>query len=397
MQQVYMDHAATTPLDERVFEVMAPYLKGHFGNASSVHRRGRKARFAVEESRERVGVQLGAEPGEIIFTSGGTEADNLAIKGVLNHQFKQTGSRGHLITSAAEHEAVLRPAEALRDAGWPVTILEPADHGAVTARQVAEAMRPETVLVSIMHANNETGVLSPIDEIAALCREHDVLLHCDAVQTAGLLAIDVEALGVDLLSLSGHKFYGPKGVGVLYVRGGVDLDPLIEGGSQERKRRGGTENVAGVVGCAEALALAVSNAAPRAEHLRQLQHRLVQGIRDRLGQTVQLNTPIDTAPVAPHVVNIAFPPQHGQPMDGEMLLLNLDMAGVQASAGSACTSGALEPSHVLDAMGLPRKTAAAAVRFSMGKDTTAADVDYALDTLATVVHRMRRKEARATP
>ncbi len=390
MQQVYMDHAATTPLDERVFEVMVPYLKEHFGNASSVHARGRKARFAVEESRERVAELIGAEPGEIIFTSGGTEADNLALKGVLRRHAQRTGARGHLITSAVEHEAVLRPAEALADAGWPVTILDPAPHGAVTPEQLTAVFRPETVLVSLMHANNETGVLTPIEEIAAACDEHDVLLHCDAVQTAGLMPFDVNDLGVDLLSMSGHKFYGPKGVGVLYVRGGVDLDPLVEGGSQERKRRGGTENVAAVVGCTEALALAVDDAAARAERIGRLQRRLIRGVRERLGDTVHLNTPLDAAPVAPHVVNLAFPPHEEQPMDGEMLLLNLDMRGVHASAGSACTSGALEPSHVLSALDLPRETASAAVRFSLGKDTTAEEIDYVVETLDAVVQRMRR-------
>lgn len=390
MQQVYMDHAATTPLDPRVLEAMLPYLKEHFGNASSVHSLGRKARFAVEESRERVADLLGAEPGEIVFTSGGTEADNTAIKGVLRHRRLQEGRRGHLITSATEHEAVLRPAEALADAGWPVTILQPGPHGAVTPDQVAEAMRPETVLVSLMHANNETGVMNPVSEIAALCHEQDVVLHCDAVQTAGLMPIDVKTLDVDLLSLSGHKFYGPKGVGVLYVRGGIDLDPLVEGGSQERRRRGGTENVAATVGLAEALALAAEAAEARTERLARLQRRLVEQLHEALGGTYVLNTPIDEAPVAPHVVNLAFPPNGDEPMDGEMLLLNLDMEGVQASAGSACTSGALEPSHVLSALGLPRKTAAAAVRFSMGKDTTEEDVDYTVETLTRVVQRMRR-------
>ncbi|NBB74684.1 MAG: aminotransferase class V-fold PLP-dependent enzyme [Bacteroidetes bacterium] len=390
MQQVYMDHAATTPLDERVLEAMLPYLKEHFGNASSVHARGRKARFAVEASRERIAGLIGAEPGEIVFTSGGTEADNLALKGVLQQRQQQQGARGHLITSAAEHEAVLRPAEALSDAGWPVTILDPGPHGAVTPHQVTEAFRPDTVLVSLMHANNETGVLTPIEEIAAVCRKHDVLLHCDAVQTAGLLPLNVNDLGVDLLSMSGHKFYGPKGIGALYVRGGVDLDPLVEGGSQERKRRGGTENVAAVVGCAEALALAVDEAAARAERIRCLQRRLTHGLQDRLGNAMQLNTPLDDAPVAPHIVNLSFPPHEEQPMDGEMLLLNLDMQGVHASAGSACTSGALEPSHVLSALGLPRATASAAARFSLGKDTTEEEVDYVIETLETVVQRMRR-------
>jgi cysteine desulfurase len=326
-----------------------------------------------------------------VFTSGGTEADNLAIKGVLAQHERQHGSAGHLITSAAEHEAVLRPAEALRASGRAVTILDPAAHGAVTAQQVADAIQPETVLVSLMHANNETGVLTPIEEIAAVCGDHDVLLHCDAVQTAGLMALDVNKLGVDLLSISGHKFYGPKGVGVLYVRGGVDLHPVVEGGSQERNRRGGTENVAAVVGCAEALAVAADQATERSRRLRDLQRQLVDGVRDRLGDTVVLNTPLDDIPVAPHVVNIAFPPNEGQPMDGEMLLLNLDMEGVHASAGSACTSGALEPSHVLSTLGLSRETAAAAVRFSMGKDTTEEHVSYVVETLATVVQRMRRR------
>lgn len=390
MQQVYLDHAATTPLDPRVLEAMLPYLKEHFGNASSVHALGRKARFAVEESRERVADLLGAEPGEIVFTSGGTEADNMAIKGVLYRQREQTRTQGHLITSAAEHEAVLRPAEALADAGWPVTVLQPADHGALTPGQVAGALRPETALVSVMHANNETGVVTPIAEMAALCRKQNVLLHCDAVQTAGLMRLDVNELGVDLLSMSGHKFYGPKGVGVLYVRGGVDLDPLVEGGSQERRRRGGTENVAAVVGLAEALALAVEEAEARTARLTRLQRRLVEGIRGTLGETFVLNTPLDDAPVAPHIVNLAFPPNGDRPVDGEMLLLNLDMAGVLASAGSACTSGALEPSHVLSVLGLPRATASAAVRFSMGKDTTEEDVDGAVETLATVMRRMRR-------
>lgn len=390
MKRVYMDHAATTPLDPEVFKAMVPYLREHFGNASSVHSAGRKARFALDESRERVADLLNAEPSEIVFTSGGTEANNTAIKGTLRRLYEERGERGAFITSATEHEAVLRPAEALRDAGWPVTILKPAHHGAVTPEQAAEAITEDTALVSLMHANNETGVLTPIQEIAELCREHDVLLHCDAVQTAGLFALDVKELGVDLLSVSGHKFYGPKGVGVLYVRGGVDLNPLVEGGSQERRRRGGTENVAGIVGMAEALERAVASAGERTARLRHLQQRLVNGLREALGDTFVLNTPLEDQAVAPHVVNIVMPPQNGHPIDGEMLLLNLDMEGVLASAGSACTSGALEPSHVLTALDLPRETASASVRFSLGKATTEDDVDYTVDTLATVIERMRQ-------
>ena len=365
MQKVYLDHAATTPLDPAVFDAMEPYLREHYGNASSVHQLGRQARVAVEEARERVAACLGAEPSEIVFTSGGTEADNLAIKGAL--AARSGNGRTELVTGATEHEAVLRPAERRAEEGGDVTILPPGPHGAVTPGQVADAIRDTTALVSLMHANNETGVLTDIEAVAEVCHAHDVWFHCDAVQTAGLFGLDVKKLGVDLLSISGHKFYGPKGVGALYVRGGIDLDPLVEGGSQERRRRGGTENVPGVVGLADALERATDAASERTEHL----------------------TPLGEAPVAPHVVNVAFTPQTGTPLDGEMLILNLDMQGVLVSAGSACTSGALEPSHVLDALGLDRETASAAVRFSLGKDTTEADIDAALDALRDTLQRMR--------
>jgi cysteine desulfurase len=388
MDRIYLDHAATTPLDDEVLEAMIPYLKDQYGNASSVHSMGRQARFAVEESRERVAACLGAEPGEIIFTSGGTESDNYAIKGALEAQ-RSTGRTG-LITSAAEHEAVLRPAERLDAEGEDVTILTPPSTGAITPEQVDDAIGPSTALVSLMHANNEIGTMTDVETVARICREHDVLFHCDAVQTAGLLGLDVHELGVDLMSLSGHKFYGPKGIGVLYVRGGVDLGPFVEGGSQERDRRGGTENVAGMVGLAEALERAVGASEERTSHLRDLQRRLIDGIRSEVPEPITLTTPVDTAATAPHVVNVAFPPVDDAPMDGEMLILNLDMKGVMVSAGSACTSGALEPSHVLSAIGLDRKTASAAVRFSLGKGNTPADVDRAVETLADTVKRMRR-------
>lgn len=389
MPQVYLDHAATTPLDPRVLEVMLPYLREHYGNASSAHSLGRKARFVVEECRDRIGNRLGAEPSEIVFTSGGTESDNAALGGVLGD------ARPHLITSAAEHEAVLRVAEARQAAGLPVTILKPQPHGAVSPEQVEEAITDVTGLVSLMHANNELGTLTPIREVAAICHQRNVPLHCDAVQTGGLYNLNVDELGVDLLSMSAHKFYGPKGIGILYVRGGIDITPLVAGGAQERRRRGGTENVAGIVGMAAALDLAVQEAEARFEHLSRLQSRLHLQIQQALGDTLVLNTPLETeiADAAPHIINIAFPPIDGQPLDGEMLLLNLDLAGVYASAGSACTSGALEPSHVLRAIGLDRATASAVVRFSLGKDNTDSDVDYAVDALATIVKRMRRKKS----
>jgi cysteine desulfurase len=387
MERAYLDHAATTPLDPEVFEAMKPYLLEEYGNASSVHQLGRQARVAMEEARERVAACLGAESSEIVFTSGGTEADNLALKGVLQAA-SSNGIPTGLVTSAAEHEAVLRPAERLKEQGHPVEILSPDDHGAVSPEQVESAIDDHTALVSLMHTNNEIGVQTDIPAVAEVCHAHDVLLHCDAVQAAGLQPLNVDELGVDLLSMSGHKFYGPKGVGVLYVRNGVDLGPLVEGGSQERERRGGTENVPGAIGLAEALERAVSDAEERAERLSRLQRRLVDGLDDAVPGRYVLNTPLGEAPVAPHVVNVAFPPEE-EPLDGEMLILNLDMEGVLVSAGSACTSGALEPSHVLTALGLDRSTASAAVRFSLGATTTEEEIDYALETLRSTLQRMR--------
>jgi cysteine desulfurase len=387
MRRVYLDHAATTPLAPEVLEEMKPYLTEHYGNASSVHQLGRQARVTVEEARERVADGLGAASSEIVFTSGGTESDNLAIKGVLAAESRQ-GAPAGLVTAAAEHEAVLRPAERLGDEGHPVTILSPGEYGAVTPDQVAAAIDDRTALVSLMHANNEIGVCTDVAGVAEVCHENGVLLHCDAVQTAGLFNIDVDDLGVDLLSLSGHKFYGPKGVGALFVRGGVDLGPLVEGGSQERERRGGTENVPGVVGLAAALERAGAAAEKRRTRLARLQRRLVEGLADAVPCAYRLNTPLDEAPVAPHIVNVAFPPNGTEPIDGEMLILNLDMEGVLVSAGSACTSGALEPSHVLTALGLERETASAAVRFSLGADTTDEDIDYALEKLRETLNRM---------
>jgi cysteine desulfurase len=396
MERIYLDHAATTPLDAEVLDAMLPYLRDQYGNASSVHAMGRQARFAVEESRERMARGLGAEPAEIIFTSGGTESDNFAIKGALSA--RRSEGRSQLITSAVEHEAVLHPAQRLQEEGGDVVILRPSESGAVSPSQVADAIGPSTALVSLMHANNEIGTLLDISAIAEICERHDVWLHCDAVQTAGLMGIDVKDLGVDLLSVSGHKFYGPKGVGCLYVRGGIELGPLVSGGSQERDRRGGTENVAGVVGMAEALERAVAEADARTAKLRSLQERLIDGIQSEVDGPIVFNTPVAvenpsgrplSSPYAPHIVNVSFPPVDDQPIDGEMLILNLDMRGIMVSAGSACTSGAMEPSHVLQALGRDRATASAAVRFSLGKGNTEQDVDRAVNTLAETVARMR--------
>lgn len=382
MRRIYLDHAATTPLDPPVLEVMLPYLKEHCGNASSVHAMGRKARFAVEESREKIAALIGAEPGEIIFTSGGTESDNAALKGVLSAR------SGGLITSAAEHEAVLRPSESLRKAGRTVDVLSPGRTGAIVPSMLESRLSADVGLVSLMHGNNEIGTLTDIAAMARLCRQHGVTFHTDAVQTAGFGLLRVDDMDVDLVSISAHKFYGPKGIGVLYVRGGVDFDPLVEGGAQERRRRGGTENVAAIVGMAAAFERAIDSAAERRARTAALRDRLHQGLVEVFGQNVMVNTPFEEAPVMPHIINVAFPPIDGEAVDGEMLLLNLDMEGILASAGSACTSGALEPSHVLSAIGLDDDTAAAGVRFSVGKDTTEEDIAITIEAVARVMHRM---------
>jgi cysteine desulfurase len=391
---VYLDHAATTPLDPAALEAMRPYLTEHYGNASSVHAFGRRARVAVEEARACVADMLGCTPGEVVFTSGGTEGDNAALRGVLTGPaLRQTGRPG-LVTSAAEHEAVLRTAEALRDEGHPVRVLTPGPHGAPTPEQVARAATEATGLVSVMLVNNEVGTVAPVAEIAAEAHAAGALAHTDAVQAAALLPLDVEKLGVDLLTLSGHKVYGPKGVGALYVRAGTPFAPLVHGGAQERRRRGGTENVAAVVGLAEALVRAEAVREAEAARLSRLQRRLAEQIRAAFGDAVVFNTPLDgfhpaPHPVAPHVLSVSFPPRDGKVVDGEMLLLGLDLAGVYASSGSACTSGAVEPSHVLLALGAERATAAATIRFSLGRSTDEAAVDEAAAHLAAVVGRMR--------
>ncbi|MEM6336003.1 MAG: cysteine desulfurase family protein [Bacteroidota bacterium] len=377
---MYLDHAATTPLDPRVLEVMMPYLTDQFGNASSPHGRGRRARFAVEEARERIAMRIGAEPGEIVFTSGATESNNTAL----------ALARGKgLVTTLAEHEATLEPAKAMQEAGdTEVILLDPGAKGFVTADDVAAVLTDRTALVSVMHVNNETGAVSPIRAIADVARTRAVLMHTDAVQSMGYLAPNVDNLGVDLLSISSHKLYGPKGIGVLFVRAGIELPAFVRGGAQERRRRGGTENVASIVGMAEAVDLAYRERDDRLAHVGTLRDRLRAGLDEALDTAYTFNTPFDEG-AAPHVVNLSFPPVDGRPMDGEMLILNLDVAGIQASSGSACTSGAIEPSHVLLAMGHDRETASAALRFSLGKDTTEAEIDQAVEVVKKVVERMR--------
>ena len=379
---IYLDHAATTPLDPRVFEVMLPFLKEHYGNASSVHRLGRKARFAVEDARERIAAHLGVTPGELIFTSGGTEANNLALKG--------QSVVGTLITSQVEHEAILKQAGTLERKGWHVQFLEPGEGGLVGADKVEEVLDTETRLVSLMHVNNETGVVNPVDEIGQHLMERQVVFHCDAVQSIGLYKWDLSEMPLDLMTGSAHKIYGPKGAGFLYVKAGTELDGLIEGGAQERRRRGGTENVAAIVGMAKAFDLVVSERSFRVQHMKQLRQRLLDGINSVFpAGTYVISSSDRDGESAPHIVNIAFPAIEGEPMDGEMLILNFDMEGICVSSGSACTSGAIEPSHVLLALGLDAETASAAVRFSLGKDNTEEEIDYTVERFQEIVIRMR--------
>ena len=379
MNRIYLDHASTTPMRPEVLEAMLPFLKGEYGNPSSIYGEGREARKALDRARDRIATILGASPREIIFTSGGSEADNLAIKGAA---FALRDRGNHIITSAIEHHAVYNTCRYLEKHGFRITVLPVDSYGLVDPSAVAAALTPETILVSIMHANNEIGTIQPIAEISKILKERKILFHTDAVQTVGHIPVNVQELGVDLLSLSAHKFYGPKGVGALYVRRGVRLDPLIHGGAQEHNRRAGTENVAGIVGMAEALVLAALEMDKEIERQRELRDRLISGIMERIPHTRLNGHPEERLPGN---VNVCF-----EFIEGESLLLNLDMQGIAASSGSACTSGSLEPSHVLLALGLPHEIAHGSLRMTLGRGTSAADIDTVLEVLPGIVDRLRQ-------
>lgn len=367
---VYLDNAATTPLSGEVFRAMLPYLRETFGNASSVHGPGRKARYAIEDARERVARILGCEPAEVIFTSGGTEADNLAVRSLA--------LSGAVAASPAEHKAVLTPLSDVEVNWLPVD-----EFASVTG--LADALSSETSAITAMYVNNETGAINNLADLAGECKKHKLILHTDAVQAAGLLDLNVDALGVDMLTLSGHKIGGPKGTGVLYVRGGTPFSELISGGSQERGRRGGTENVAGIIGFATALERAVDERETWSESCAELRSVFLERLEDVVPVDYRLNSPGNGAA---HIVNIAFPPIDEQPVDGEMLILNLDVEGLSVSSGSACTSGTVEPSHVLLATGMDRDTAAASIRVSFGKQNTVDDIDFAVAAIDKVIRRM---------
>jgi cysteine desulfurase len=377
---IYLDHSATTPIDPRVAEAMQPYLNERFGNPSSIYRAGQDVRVAVEEARERVAALLGATPKEVIFTGGGTESDNTAIKGLA---FKR-GS-GHIVTSAIEHPAVLNVVKWLEKNGFTATYVPVGQDGVVDPAEVKGALRSDTFVISVMHANNEVGTIQPIEEIACMAGEAGILFHTDAVQTAGKLPLDVGRMGIDLLSLSAHKFYGPKGVGALYARGGIRFEPCIHGGHQEWGKRGGTENVAGIVGLGRAAEIAASEMEADEQRIRALRDRLETGLADRISD-IDFNG--NRQRRLGGVANVCV-----RYVEGEAMLLRLDYHGIAASSGSACTSGSLEPSHVLLAMGIPAEIAHSSLRFSLGKHNSQEDIDRVLEVLPPIVEKLRSMSA----
>ena len=378
MRKVYLDNAATTALSPKVLEKMMPYLTDIYGNASSPHSFGQTARIGVEHAREQVARAINADPSEIVFTGCGTESDNTVLFGVAERYAKKGD---HIITTNVEHHAILHSCAALEKKGIKVTYLPVDKDGLVTPEQVRDAITDKTILVSVMFANNEVGTIMPIPEIAAVCHEKGVLFHTDAVQAAGHIPIDVKAMGIDMLSISGHKFHGPKGVGVLYERKGIRLPSYIIGGEQEKGRRAGTENVAGIVGLGEALELAVTNMSETSARMTRMRDRLIEGIEATIPE-VKLNG--HRTKRLPNNVNFSI-----KYIEGESILLMLDMAGIAASSGSACTSGSLDPSHVLLALGLTHEVAHGSVRMTLGDDTTDEDINYVLETLPKVAHRLR--------
>lgn len=378
MRRVYLDYNATTPVDPEVLSAMMPFLAESYGNASSIHSAGQEARAALESARASVASLIGAKPAEIVFTSGGTEADNLAIFGFVKACQRE---RKHVVCSPIEHHAVLNAVEALEKQGVDVTWLPISGGGVIDPEDVRRSLRSETILICVMHANNELGTIQPIAEIGRIAREAKVRFHCDAVQSAGKLPVDVNEMKVDFLALSAHKIYGPKGVGALYIRENTPLEPLFFGGTHERDRRPGTENVTGIVGMGKGADLAQAHLNHEPARLSELRNRLEARIRESVGET-RVNG--DCERRIANTTNITF--AHAE---GESLVIALDLQGVQCSTGAACSSGAISPSHVLQAIGLPRDQAKSTLRFSIGRLTTPADVDYALEVIPSVVERLR--------
>jgi cysteine desulfurase len=380
MRRIYMDHAGTTPMRKEVLDAMMPYMTEKFGNASTIYFYGREAKKALEESREKVALLIGANSNEIYFTSGGTEADNWALKGVADAN-KDRGN--HIVTSSIEHHAVLHTCEDLEKKGYRVTYLPVDKYGLINPEHVINAITDDTILVSIMHANNEIGTIQPIAEIGQTLKKQkrNVLFHTDAVQTVGKIPVNVGELGVDLLSISSHKIYGPKGIGALYIRKGTKINPIIFGGAQEKQKRAGTENIPGIVGFGKACELLYREIEQENKKLSCLRDALISGITEKIPYVILNGHPQKRLP---NNVNVCF-----KFIEGESLLLNLDMKGICASSGSACTSSLLEPSHVLLAIGLPHEIAHGSLRLTLGRDNTKQDVEYVLEALPDIVRKLR--------
>jgi len=378
MKRIYLDHNATTPIRPEVLSAMLPYLTGEYGNASSIHAFGQNAREGVEQARAQVAALVGARAADIMFTSGGTESNNQSILGAVA---AAPGKTKHVITSAIEHVAALDPCKALAKQGVDATILPVDRDGLVNPEDVRRAIRRDTVLITIMLANNETGTIEPIEEIAKIADEKGIVFHTDAVQAAGKIPVDVEKLGVDLLSISAHKFCGPKGAGALYIRKGTQIAPLIYGGHSERDRRPGTEDVAAIAGMGKAAELALAGMKEESQRIRALRDRLERGLRDRVPHA-WVNAV--RAPRVPNTANITFPF-----IEGESMVIALDLKGIACSTGAACSSGAVEPSHVLIALGLAPEDARATLRLSLGHQTTEDEIDFALETIPPVIERLR--------
>jgi cysteine desulfurase len=377
-RKIYLDHNATTPVHPEVLEVMLPYYKDKFGNASSIHGFGREVKVALEESREKVAKLINADPNEIYFTSGGTESDNLAVKGTA---FANRKKGKHIITSKIEHHAILESCKFLEKEGFEVTYLPVDGQGFVDPDDLKKAIRKDTLLVSLMYANNEVGTIEPVEELCKITKENSVYFHTDTVQAMGKVPVDVQKLNVDMLSISAHKIYGPKGVGAIYIRKGTRITPWSHGGSHERSRRAGTENVPGIVGLVKATEIAYRDMEEQSRYLRNLSEsfykKLTQAIPD-----VFLNGDLERR--IPNTLNLSF-----KAVEGESIILSLDLKGVAVASGSACTSGTLEPSHVLSAMGIPPEIAQAAIRFSFGRENTREDVEYVVAILPEIVSRLR--------
>lgn len=386
---IYLDHAASTPTDPQVVEAMLPYFSEIYGNASGLHRQARASARAIDQARRTAADILGCSPKEIVFTACGTESDNLAIRGAAWAQ-QQAGRGRHLITTPIEHHAVSHTIDQLCDKfGFEQTVVTVNQDGVVDPADIAAAIRPDTVLISVMYANNEVGSLQPLAEIGALARERDILFHTDAVQAAGYESLDVEALKVDLLAISGHKIYAPKGIGILYVRQGAPLLPILTGGGHEHNRRPGTENVPYIVGIARTLELVQAGRATENPRQAALRDKLIAGVLETIPHSQLTGHPTRRSP---NNASFVF-----KGADAESMLMHLDMAGIQAASGSACTSGMPEPSHVLTAMGLPHELALGALRLTVGRQTTAADIDAVLEVLPGIIEKVRQLNSSYKP